>query len=123
MNLDREKEISKSELMSKKENQNLIESIKNYIENLEKRENVKMIDTASVDRIENNIAVCELLNGKIVNISTEKIPFSIKEGDVLKLDITYKNGKIVEIEVKEKDEQEKRIREEWIKNKIKEIKK
>lgn len=38
-----------------------------------------------IDRIENNIAVCELENGETLDVKISALPKGIKEGDVIKL--------------------------------------
>lgn len=38
-----------------------------------------------IDRIENNIAVCELENGEMLDVKISALPKLIKEGDVIKL--------------------------------------
>lgn len=37
-----------------------------------------------VDRIEENIAVCEDENKKMVDIEIDKLPIGVKEGDIIK---------------------------------------
>lgn len=59
--------------------------IKQLAERLEKME-----ETLVVDRIEEDIAVCEnRKNGKIKNIELSKLPNGIKDGDI----IIFENGK------------------------------
>ena len=45
--------------------------------------------TFIIDRIENNIAICELENKKFININIKELPQNIKEGSIL----YKKNGK------------------------------
>lgn len=40
-----------------------------------------------IDRIENNIAVCELENGEMLDVKMSALPKGIKEGDVIKLSV------------------------------------
>lgn len=40
-----------------------------------------------IDRIENNIAVCELKNGEMLDVKISALPKGIKEGDVIKLSV------------------------------------
>lgn len=40
-----------------------------------------------IDRIENDIAVCELPNGKTVDIDIGALPLGVKEGDVLTVSV------------------------------------
>lgn len=66
-----------------------------------------MEETLVVDRIENNIAICENRNnGKIIEIDVSKLPKEIKEGTVLK----YQNG-IYNIDLEEQKKIEERIKE------------
>lgn len=60
-----------------------------------------------IDRIENNIAVCENRRNKnIIEISLEKLPPGVKEGTVVR----YLEGKFI-IDVEKQEEIEKRIEE------------
>lgn len=40
-----------------------------------------------IDRIENNIAVCELENGEMLDVKISALPKGTKEGDVIKLSV------------------------------------
>ncbi len=40
-----------------------------------------------IDRIENDIAVCELENGEMLDVKISALPKGIKEGDVIKLSV------------------------------------
>ncbi len=60
----------------------------------------------SVDRIEEGFAVCEDENGKTVNIEKEKLPESVKEGDLISVD----NGEAV-ILTGETEERRKKLAE------------
>lgn len=40
-----------------------------------------------IDRIENNIAVCELENGEMLDVKISALPKGIKEGDVITLSV------------------------------------
>lgn len=40
-----------------------------------------------VDRIENDIAVCELENGEFIDVNIKALPKNIHEGDVINLSI------------------------------------
>ena len=71
----------------------------------------KMEETLVVDRIENNIAVCEnRKNGKMQNISLTDLPAGVTEGTILK----WENGKY-EIETSNEIEQriEKKMKDVW----------
>lgn len=121
MNLEKEVENNQEIIKNRKERENFIESIQNYAKEMEKKQDVKLIDTASIDRIEGEIAVCELLDGNMVDIPVANIPFSIKDGDILKVELNYKDGKIDKLTVLEKDEEERKRRVEYIQKKVKEI--
>lgn len=41
----------------------------------------------TIDRFEGNYAVCELNNGKMVDVSKDIIPLEAKEGDIIQLNI------------------------------------
>lgn len=40
-----------------------------------------------IDRIENDIAVCEIENGEMIDIKASALPNGIKEGDVINLSV------------------------------------
>lgn len=40
-----------------------------------------------IDRIENNIAVCEINNGTTIDVNLNALPKEIKEGDVLNISV------------------------------------
>lgn len=40
-----------------------------------------------IDRIENNIAVCELENGEMLDVKISALPKGIQEGDVINLSV------------------------------------
>lgn len=85
-----------------KENINL----ENFIQSILK-EIKSMGETLVVDRIENNIAVCEnRKSGEIIELDVSKLPEEIKEGTVLK----YENG-IYKIDLEEQKKIEDRIKE------------
>ena len=65
-----------------------------------------------VDRIEDNYAVCENEDKKIINIELEKLPFPIHEGSM----IYEKNGKFFQ---DRKKEEERRI---YLREKLNRIK-
>ena len=72
------------------EQSNNIESLlQEFIKQLAERLKV-MEEVLVIDRIEENIAVCEnRKNGKMKNLYLEELPKNIKEGSILK----WKNGK------------------------------
>jgi hypothetical protein len=82
------------------------ESIGNFIQSILK-EIQSMDEILVVDRIENNIAVCENReNGKITEIDISKLPKEITEGTVLK----HSNG-TYNIDLQEQEKIEERIKE------------
>lgn len=56
-----------------------------------------------VDRIEGEIAVCELPSGLFVDIPVEALPAEVKEGDTIEVKIVYGD------EEKERDERIKKL--------------
>lgn len=57
-----------------------------------------------VDRIEENIAVCEDENKKMLDIEIDKLPIGVKEGDIIK----QLKGKYI-IDKETRKEKEKKI--------------
>ena len=111
--------------IEKKVKETLIESLENYVENLKKGEVPKEItinDYISIDRIEGNIAVCELSDGTMLDINKNEFKFSVTEGDIIKVELKYENGKQKEYTILEKDEEEKIRRIQAIKEKMDKIK-
>lgn len=90
-----------------KDHDNIIDT---FIKELEKgleRMNNRDIKEITIDRFENDIAVCENRETKeIVNIKLEKLPEGAKEGSIL----TFKEGKFILNQEKER-EVSKRIKE------------
>lgn len=84
------------------EKQNFGDFIQSILKEIQSMEEILV-----VDRIENNIAVCENRgNGKMVEVDISKLPEDIKEGTVLR----YKNG-VYNIDLEEQKKIEERIRE------------
>ena len=99
--------------------ENFVEAMEQYVQTNE----VTIKDIAAIDRIEENkIAVCELLDGKMVDIPLEKFKYDVTSGDVINLEITYKNGEINKIEVKEKNEEERQRRIKILQEKLDKLK-
>ena len=120
---DIENIVSATEDMSR----HIQEKIKeNFIDSMEKYVNTNDItikDVASIDRIEENkFAVCELLDGNMVDIPLEDFKYDVKSGDCINVEITYKDGKIDKIDVKDKNEEERQRRIELVEEKIKKLK-
>lgn len=100
--------------------ENFIESMEQYVSTNE----VTLKDIASIDRIEENkFAVCELLDGKMVDIPLQEFKYEVKPGDVINLEIKYKNGEINKVNVKDKNEEERQRRIQLIQEKIQKLKK
>lgn len=107
--LDQQKNVENTLENQKDENgifnflHNFIKELGDYLNNMS---NIKE-NTFVVDRIENNVAVCENRDtGKMVEIPVEKLPQEIKDGTV----ITEKNGHY-EIDKAKQEEIENRIEE------------
>lgn len=100
--------------------ENFIESMEQYVSTNE----VTLKDIASIDRIEENkFVVCELLDGKMVDIPLQEFKYEVKPGDVINLEIKYKNGEINKVNVKDKNEEERQRRIQLIQEKIQKLKK
>lgn len=102
---------------NKKINKNFGEAIKRYGE----RKEICMKDLATVDRIEGEYAVCELLNGEMNDIPLKLFKEKVSEGDIFDIEINLKDGQQV-ITVGEKNEQEMEIRRKIILEKLNRIK-
>lgn len=103
----------------------LIQSLENYVEKLKKGDIAKKIiinDYMSIDRIEGNIVVCELSDGTMMDIYINEFKFGIKEGDIIKVELKYEDGKQKEYTILEKDEEEKLRRIQALKEKMDKIK-
>ena len=103
----------------------LIESLENYVENLknnDKQKEITIKDYMSIDRIEGDIAVCELSDGTMLNINKNEFKFNIAEGDIIKVELKYEEGKQKEYKILEKDEEEKLRRMQAVKEKMDKIK-
>ena len=98
-----------------------LQSLENFLSNGGK--DIKMIETATVDRIENDFAVCELSDKSFLNIPLSKFNFDISESDIVKLNLTYENGKISEVSVISKDDNEQQIRQKLIQDKFQSLRK
>lgn len=102
---------------NKQINKNFGEAIKRYGE----RKEIYMKDLATVDRIEGEYAVCELLNGEMTDIQLKLFKEKVSEGDIFDIEINLKDGQQV-ITVGEKNEQEMEIRRKIILEKLNRIK-
>ena len=98
-----------------------LQSLENFLSNGGK--DIKMIETATVDRIEKDLADCELTDKSFLNIPLSKFNFDISESDIVKLNLTYENGKVSEVSVISKDDNEKQIRQKLIQDKFQSLRK
>lgn len=80
------------------------------------------MQVVSIDRFEGNYAVCELENGQMIDILKSKFNYDVNEGDIINIEIVYELGKISDIIVHDKNEEEKQRRLKAIKEKLKKIK-
>ena len=76
----------------------------------------------SIDRFEGEYVVCELDDGKIINIEKSKFIYPIEEGDIINIELEYVNGEISNVKIYGKNEQEKQRRLQIIRNRLKRIK-
>ena len=89
---------------------NFLESAKRHLDSSLKEE-IRMKDLATVDRIEGEYAVCELLNGDMVDIPLKQFKSMPLEGDIFNLEIISKDGTInYDIQEKNIEEMENRRR-------------
>ncbi len=75
----------------------------------------------SIDRFEGNLAVCELDNGEMVNVSRDKFPYSVSEGDIINVEVSYSGTQISDVKIYDKNEQEKQRRQQIIREKMSKI--
>ena len=97
-------------------NSNFLEAIKRY----EIKEEILMKDLATVDRIEGDYAVCELLDGNMVDIPIKNFKEKVSEGDIFDLEIKSVNGK-VSYNIEKKNLEEMEIRRKRILEKLNKI--
>lgn len=76
----------------------------------------------SIDRFEGEYAVCELENGRMINIEKNKFLYPVEEGDIINIELEYVNGDISNIRIYGKNEEEKQRRLQIIRNRLKRIK-
>ena len=67
-------------------------------------------DIGAIDSIEDGIVRCEVLDGNMLEVSRSDFRYEIEEGDVVNLKISYKDGKVADVQVLEKNDEEKRFR-------------
>lgn len=80
------------------------------------------MQVASIDRFEGDIAVCELENGEMIDILKDKFQYEVEAGDVINVEVFYEEGKILDVIVHEKNEEEKQRRLQIIKEKLERLK-
>ncbi len=97
---------------------NFLQAIKRY----EIKEEISMKDLATVDRIEGEYAVCELLDGKMVDIPIGKFKEKVSEGDIFDLEIKSDKGQLM-YAIGEKNTAEMEIRRKKILEKLNRINK
>lgn len=105
-----ENEKSKSDIIG------LTNSLQKFLEKGE----IRMQDLASIDRIEEEYAVCELSDGNMVDIPLKDFKEIVSEGDIFDLEIIYKEGCKI-YNVKGKNVNEMNLRREKILEKLNKI--
>ena len=95
----------------------------NFLEAIKRREmkgEILMKDLATVDRIEGDYAVCELLDGSMVNIPVKDFKEKVSEGDIFDLEVKPVGGKL-SYNVEKKNIEEMEIRRQKILEKLNKI--
>lgn len=122
MLIEREKiREPKKDLWEQRRNEQINKNFEETIKRYEERKEICMKDLATVDRIEGEYAVCELLNGEMTDIPLKLFKEKVSEGDIFDIEINLKDGQQV-ITVGEKNEQEMEIRRKIILEKLNRIK-
>lgn len=85
------------------------------------KEEISMKDLATIDRIEGEYAVCELLDGKMVDIPIGDFKEKVTEGDIFDLEIKSDKGQLT-YNVGEKNTTEMEIRRKHVLEKLNRIK-
>lgn len=98
-------------------NNSFLEAMKKY----EIKEEISMKDLATIDRIEGEYAVCELLDGKMVDIPIKDFKEKVSEGDIFDLEIKSDKGQLT-YNVGEKNITEMEIRRQQVLEKLNKIK-
>lgn len=127
MDLEQEKEqqVNLNHYLEKKIRENFIESLQQYVDQIKEginQQEIKLKEHIAIDRMEENIAVCELSDGSTIDVLKEKFPYEIKPGDVIQVEFCYKEGKQTRINILKKDEEEKLRRIQMVKEKMEKIK-
>ena len=127
MDLEQEKQqqVNLNNYLEKRIKENFIESLQEYVDQIKDKVNqpeIKLKEHIAIDRIEENIAVCELSDGSMIEISKQKFPYEVKQGDIIKIEFFYSDGKQTSINILGKDEAEKLRRIQLVKEKMNNIK-
>lgn len=127
MDLEQEKEqqVNLNHYLEKRVKENFIESLQQYVDQIKEEINqqeINLKEHIAIDRIEENIAICELSDGSMIEIPKKEFPYEVKEGDVIKVEFHYQDGKQTNMKILEKDEEEKLRRIQIIKEKMEQIK-
>lgn len=112
------------EYIEKRAKENLIESLQNYVDQVKKNINetqIKLQEDITIDRIEDNIVICELSDGTMLDIPKERFPYEVKEQDVIKVEFIYDQGRQVNLQILEKDEEERLRRIQIMQEKMRQI--
>ena len=100
------------------------ERLKKAMTNID-NDNLKIIeigDMGAIDSIEDEIVRCELLDGNMIEIPKKNFKYDIEEGDIINLKLTYKEGRLEKIDILNKNNEEKLLRIQMMKEKMKQIK-
>ena len=122
---EREQQVNLNNYVEKRIKEDFIESLQEYVDQIKERVNeqeIKLKEHIAIDRIEENIAVCELADGGMIEIPKEKFPYQIKQGDIVKVEFCYKDGSQTSINILEKDDEEKQRRIQVVKEKMNKMK-
>lgn len=107
---DLRKDKTWNELKEEKMMNNFLKSVRFHLDSKLKEE-IRMKDLATVDRIEGEYAVCELLDGNMVDIPLNKFKEIPSEGDIFNLEVISSKGTInYNIQEKNIEEMENRRR-------------
>ena len=110
----------KKDLWEQRRNEQINKNFEETIKRYEERKEICMKDLATVDRIEGEYAVCELLNGEMTDIPLKLFKEKVSEGDIFDIEVNLKDGQQT-ITVGEKNEQEMEIRRKIILEKLNRI--
>lgn len=101
-----------------KMNNNFLEAMQKY----KIKEEISMKDLATIDRIEGEYAICELLDGKMVDIPIGDFKEKVSEGDIFNLEIKSDKGQLT-YNIGEKNTLEMEIRRQQVLEKLNKINK